>query len=124
MKFIICLAGGAILTAVAIGGISGLFGLGIEREIWFGMLAPTLASVVARVAIERQRRLSPQKMLKCLIQAFVVKFMFFGVYIVVLAKTNQVRLETFVICFVFFYLALHMAEAFELRRAQARQLKK
>ncbi|MDR0310665.1 MAG: hypothetical protein LBJ21_03655 [Acidobacteriota bacterium] len=120
MKFVAYLAGGSILTALVFGGISGLVGLGAEKEIWFGMLGPTLASVISWVAIERQRRLNPQKILKCLIKAFVIKFLLFGVYIAVLVKTTQVRPGLFIGCFAFFYLALHAAEAFELRRVQTR----
>jgi hypothetical protein len=120
MKFVAFLAGGSILAAIILGAVSWLTGLGAGKEILFGMLGPTLASVVAWTAIERQRRLNPQKMMKCLIQAFVIKFLFFGAYITVLVKTDQVQPGLFVVCFAFFYLALHMAEAFELRRAQAR----
>ena len=120
MKFVAYLAGGSILTAIVFSIVSGAAGLGAAREIWFGMFGPTLASVVAGIALERQVRLNPQKMLKCLIQSFVVKFLFFGAYIAVVVKTNQVRPGYFVGCFAFFYLALHMAEALELRRMQAR----
>ena len=121
MKFIACLAGGSILAAIVFSAVSGLTGMGAGKEIWLGMLAPTLASVITWVAIERQKSLNSQKMLKCIIQAFVVKFLFFGVYITVLVKTNQVSPKSFAVCFAFFYLALHIAEAFELRRAQAEQ---
>ena len=60
-------------------------------------------------------------MMKCLILSFVIKFLFFGAYIVVVVKASQVRPGFFVGCFAFFYLVLHMAEAFELRKTQARQ---
>lgn len=119
MKFVAYLAGGSVLSAAAISGVSGLVGLG-AREIWLGMLGPTLASVISWMMIERQTRLAPNQILKCLILTFVIKFLFFGVYIVVLVKANLVRPEFFVGCFAFFYLALHTAEAFELRRTQAR----
>ena len=120
MKFVACLAGGSILTAIVFSIVSGAAGLGAEREIWFGMLAPTLASVVAWTAIERLRRLNPQKILKCLMLSFLIKFLFFGAYIIVVVKTTQVRPGFFVCCFAFFYLALHMTEALELRKTQAR----
>ena len=118
MKFIACLAGGSILVAIFLNAVSGLAGLGAEKEIWFGMFGPTLASVVTLVAIERQKILNPQKMLKCIIQSFVIKSIFFGAYIVGLVKTNQVRPGPFVGCFAFFYLALHVAEAVKLHKAQ------
>ena len=120
MKFVAYLAGGSILAAMILSVVFRLAGLGPVRDIWFGMLGPTLASVVTWVTIERQRRLNPQKMLACLIRAFVVKSVFFGAYIAVLVKTSQVRPGPFVGCFAFFYIALHMAEAFELRRVQTR----
>jgi hypothetical protein len=119
MKFVAWLAGGSILAAIVFSAVSGMTGLGASGEIWFGMLGPTLASIITWMAIERQRRLDPQKMLKCLIQSFVIKFVFFGAYIAVVVKTNQVRPGLFVGCFAFFYLALHMAEALELRKTQA-----
>jgi hypothetical protein len=121
MKFVACLAGGSILTAIVFSVVSGVAGLGFEREIWLGMLGPTLASALTWVALNRQMRQGPQKMLGCLIKAFMLKFMFFGVYIVALVKTNQVRPEPFVCCLAFFYIALHTTEAFELRRAQIRE---
>ena len=122
MKFIVSLAGGSVLTAIVFNAVSGLTGLGAGKEIWFGMFAPAMASVVTWMAIERQKHLNSQKMLKCIIQAFVLKFLFFGVYITVLVKTNQVNPKSFAVCFAFFYLALHIAEAFELRRAQVARL--
>ena len=122
MKFVACLAGGSILSATVLSIVSGMAGLGAGRDIWFGMFAPTLASVITWMAIERQKRLDPQKMLKCLIQSFVIKFLFFAAYITVVLKTNQVRPGVFVGCFVIFYLALHMTEALELRKTQARQI--
>ena len=121
MKFVVWLAGGSILAATVFSIVSRFAGLGAEREIWLGMLCPTVASVVGWMAIERQRRLNPQKILNRLIQAFMVKFIFFGAYVFVFVKTGLVRVMPFVACFAFFYFALHMAEAFELRRAQAKQ---
>ena len=118
MKFIAYLACGSILAAAVFSAVSILAGLEAGKEIWFGMLAPTLASIVSRVAIERQKKLNPQKMLKHIIQSFVVKSIFFGVYIVVLVKTNQVRPGLFIGCFAFFYLALHITEAIKLRTTQ------
>jgi len=120
MKFIAYLAGGSILTAMVLNAVSVLTGLAVGKEIWFGMLGPMLASVITWVAIERQKITNPQKMLKCIIQGFVIKSFFFGAYIVVLVQTNQVRPGLFICLFAFFYLALHMTEALELRRVQAR----
>ena len=120
MKYIGYLAGGSILTAVVLSIVSGLASLEIEREIWFGMLAPTLASVLAWMASVRQRHPDSRMILKRLTQAFVVKFLFFGVYIVVLVKTGQVRPEPFIGCFALFYVALHMTEALRLRRMQVK----
>ena len=118
MKFVAYLAGGSILAAIVFNAVSRAAGLGAEREIWFGMLGPMLASVVTWVVIGREKILNQQKMLRCLIQAFVVKFLFFGAYIIVLVKTDQVRPGFFVCCFAVFYIALHVAETFELRRVQ------
>ena len=120
MKFIAYLAGGSVMTAVVLSTVSALAGLGAGREIWFGMLGPTLASVVGRVAIDRQKNLNPQIILKSIIQSFVVKSIFFGVYIAALVKTKQVSPGPFVGCFAFFYLALHIAEAVKLRAVQNR----
>ncbi|MCL2877830.1 MAG: hypothetical protein FWF13_03515 [Acidobacteria bacterium] len=120
MKFVAYLAGGSLLAAIVFSVVSGAAGLGVQREIWFGMFGPTLASVLTWVALKRQMRHGPQKMLGCLIKAFMLKFLFFGVYIVALAKTNQVRPEPFVCCLAFFYLASHITEAFELRKVQIR----
>ena len=118
MKFIACLTGGSVLAAIVFSAVSGLAGLGAEKEIWFGMIGPTLASVVSRVALDRQKNLNPQKILKSIIQSFVVKSIFFGVYIAALVKTNQARPGPFIGCFAFFYLALHIAEAVKLRAMQ------
>jgi len=120
MKFIAYLAGGSVMTAVVLSTVSAFADLGAGREIWFGMLGPTLASVVGRVAIDRQKNLNPQIILKSIIQSFVVKSVFFGVYIAALVKTNQVSPGPFVGCFAFFYLALHIAEAVKLRTVQNR----
>ena len=118
MKFVAYLAGGSILAAIISSVAFRAAGLGAEREIWLGMLGPMLASVVTWMVIGREKNLTQQKMLRCLIQAFVVKFLFFGAYVIVLVKTDQIRPGLFVCCFALFYIALHIAEAFELRRVQ------
>ena len=121
MKFVACLAGGSILTAIIFTVISMITGLGAEKEIWLGMFGPTLASVVTWTAVERQKRRSQQKISRLMIQAFMIKFLFFAMYIVFFVKTNQARPEIFITCFAFFYLALHISEALELRRTQSGQ---
>ena len=115
MKLLWCMLAGSILAAIALAFVAGMQ---IRLEIWLGMAGPLIAAVFSWIAMVRQHARNDRGMTRLLIQAFAVKLVFFAVYISVILRSRCVRPMPFVLCFAGFYLALHIVEAFGLRRMQ------
>jgi hypothetical protein len=100
----------AWIAAVAV------FGRAIGRDVAFGMAAPLAAVVVTWVLVVRAHRRGPAAVTSVMLQGFVGKMIFFGVYVV--AVWTQARPEPvpFIASFTGSFLALYLVEAMLLGR--------
>jgi hypothetical protein len=103
-----CVLAGVIAVAV--------LGPGWVREVGFGMLGPLLAAVASWELIERTYRRDPVKVTGRMVAAFGVKVVFFGVYVAVMLRGLALHGVGFVVSFTAYFIGLHAAEAFYLRR--------
>jgi len=115
MKLLWWMSAGSILAAIVLTFVAGKQ---TRMEIWFGMAAPLIATIVSWIAMVRQYGRNSRGMTGLLIRALAAKVVFFAVYFIVLLRSRCVRPIPFVICFAGFYLALHIAEAIGLSRMQ------
>jgi hypothetical protein len=88
----------------------------LRLAIWLGMLGPLVATLCAMVAMNRAYRRDPASLTGVMIKAFVAKMVFFGGYVALIVKSGWVRPVPFAVSFIIYFLALHMIEAFRLRR--------
>jgi len=116
MKLVWWMLAGSILSSLV---LSPLFGAEARLEIWLGMLGPLASAVASWIAMERQHLRRPEGMTRLMIRAFAAKMVFFAAYIAVLLRSGWVRPIPFVVSFMGYFLSLHAAEAFGLRRLQA-----
>jgi hypothetical protein len=119
MKLAWWMAAGSVISSLI---IAALLDGGIELEVWLGMLGPLAAALASWIIMERQRKRHPERLTAVMIKAFAAKMIFFGLYITVLLKAGWVRPIPFVISFIGYFIALHLAEAIGLRRVQAADL--
>jgi hypothetical protein len=107
------MAGGGLLTALA---IVSLPGMDSDREVFLGMLAPMLATTATWVMVERTYRWRAERLTPLMMMAFGGKMVFFGVYVTLMLTVLTLRPAPFVISFTSYFIALYAIEAFYLRR--------
>jgi hypothetical protein len=109
-----------VASAISAFGIVAYLGdeatLDLRLAVWLGMLAPLAATLCSMVAINRAHRRDPASLTRVMIGAFVAKVFFFGGYVMLVVKAGWVRPNPFAISFVSYFFALHIIEAFRLRR--------
>ena len=119
MKLVWWMLSGSVLSSIA---LAILLGAKTRLEIILGMLGPLASALASWIAVERQHIRRPEGLTRLLIKAFAAKMIFFAGYITVLLGAKLVRPIPFVISFMGYFLALHVMEAFGLRRLQAASL--
>jgi hypothetical protein len=104
---------GGSLAAWAAVTLAG--GAGLNPELAIGMAGPLTAASATWVAVERTHAAAPVKVTGVLIAGFAAKMLFFGA-LVVMVGAFGLRLRPFVVSFAVFFIAMHVLEAFFLRR--------
>lgn len=107
--------GGSLISwgAVTLAG-----GAGLNPELALGMAGPLASASATWVAVERAHASSPTRVTGVLIAGFIAKMVFFG-GLVGLVAVLGLRPRPFVISFAVYFIALHVLEAFYLRRLLA-----
>jgi hypothetical protein len=104
--------GGSLMSwaAVTLAGGSEL-----NPELAIGMAGPLTSASATWVAVGRTHASSPAKVTGILIAGFFAKMVFFAA-LVGLVGALGLRPRPFVVCFAVYFIALHVVEAFYLRR--------
>jgi hypothetical protein len=113
MSPVVWMVGGGLLTSLAIVSFPGV---GSDREVLLGMLAPLVATTGTWVLVERTYRWRPERLTPLMVIAFGAKMVFFGVYVTLMLTVLTLRPVPFVISFTAYFIALYAVEAFYLRR--------
>ena len=109
MKRVLWTAAVTVLSAVALATWIG-------RDIWFGMAAPLIVFSVSWILVERVYRANPERLTSMMIGAVAGKLVFFGAYVGVVVGMLGVQPVPFAASFAGYFIALHMVEAFWLKR--------
>jgi hypothetical protein len=107
------MAGGSAAVWVAVTTLSQA---PVNPEALFGMLGPLAASLVTWALVERVHVAAPERVMNVLMQAFMAKVLFFGLYIVVMLRVVGVRTMPFAISFTGYFIGLYVMQALFLRR--------
>jgi hypothetical protein len=86
------------------------------REVWLGMLAPLVVVGATWVLTERVYRANPERLTSMMISAFAAKLIFFGAYVGLAIGVLGMKPVPFAVSFAGYFIALHMIEAFWLKR--------
>ena len=85
-------------------------------EALLGMIGPLLAACASWVAVERMHAVAPERVMSVMLTAFMVKMMFFGVYVAAMLRGLELRRTPFVVSFTIYFIALYAMEALFLKR--------
>ena len=85
-------------------------------EALLGMIGPLLAACASWVAVERMHAVAPERVMSVMLTAFMVKMMFFGVYVAAMLRGLELRRTPFVVSFTVYFIALYAVEALFLKR--------
>jgi hypothetical protein len=103
---------GAVMAALAAIAAGSLLGYqGIARPVFGGMIGPVTAVVATWIVAVRTFRGNPAALTKVLATAFLVKVVFFTVYVVVMIKLAELPARTFGLSFMAFFIGLYAVEA-------------
>jgi hypothetical protein len=109
MKPVLWLAGISAVSAALLGAAFG-------REVWVGMLAPLFAACGTWALTERVHRANPGQVTAVMIGAFAGKLVFFGGYVALAIGVLGMHATPFAVSFAGYFIALHVIEAYWLRR--------
>jgi hypothetical protein len=92
----------------------------LASEVFYGMFGPLVASASAWMVIERVDRTRPERTFGVMVAGFIVKMVFFGVYVAAVFTKPGLQAIPFVVSFTGYFLALYGLQAFWLTRMRAR----
>ncbi|MGE3512549.1 MAG: hypothetical protein AB7N65_27105 [Vicinamibacterales bacterium] len=87
-----------------------------SREVLLGMLAPLGVAAASWVVVALAYRVDRTRVTGVLMAAFGVKMVIFGAYVTLMLRGMDVRPVPFVVSFTAYFIGLHLAEAWWLRR--------
>ena len=106
------MAAGALVAALGATGIA--MGLGydrVARPVFGGMLGPLIAVVATWIVTVRTYRRNPAAVTGVLMRGFLVKLLFFAVYVSVMVKVAELPVRLFGLSFTAFFIGLYAVEA-------------
>ena len=120
MKLGLQVLAGSVLSTLIIVFITGKAATPDWRMgVWLGMCGPLVASLCSMMLVARTFRKHPDRLMNVMVGAFAAKMLFFGGYIALVVKAGRVSIIPFAVSFTGYFLALHIIEAWRLRRLVA-----
>lgn len=85
-------------------------------EVLLGMAGPLVVESGSWILTERTYRRAPDRLTRVMIAAFSAKLVLFAAYLAVMLKGLPLRPLPFVVSFTFYFIALHLVQAWSLQR--------
>jgi hypothetical protein len=106
---------GCVLSSVVVTLVSDA----ADLDIVLGMCGPLAVATGSWVLTERTWQREPARLTAVMIAAFAAKLIFFAGYVAFMLSVLSLRPIPFVASFTTYFIALHVLEAFSLRRLLA-----
>jgi len=113
MKAVVAMAAASIASVLVVGI---LVDPRARLAVLLGMLGPLLMAGGSWVLAERTYRERPQALMSVMIAAFAFKLVFFGAYVGLAIGVLRVQPVPFIVSFTTCFIALHLIEAFWMKR--------
>jgi hypothetical protein len=104
----VCVASGAALVALVPGWTA--------PDVAAGIAGPLLAASVTWLTVSRAARANPRGLTSTMMAGFLVKIVFFGVYVVVMLRGVGVAPVPFIATFTVYFVGLYAVEAVLMHR--------
>ena len=101
---------GAVLSIGVLGIAGWIFPLYL-LELFLGWFGPVLAGFITMYFVIQAAKKEPYSITKTLVKGFVLKMVFYGLYIIIFFKLYSFKPIPFVCSFAGFFLGLHALEA-------------
>ena len=106
-----------ILIGLGLTGLlSGTLFSAYSSEIFLGMLAPLLLSILSILWNENSFKKDSQKLTNTLIKSFMVRAVFFAVYLILIFTYYDFEQIPFIISFTSFFMIFYVVEALFLQK--------
>ena len=106
-----------ILVGLGLAGlIGGTFYSNYFSEIFLGMVAPLLLSIVSILWSESSFKKSPQILTNTLIKTFIARAIFFALYFILIFTYYDFEQIPFIISFTSFFMIFYVIEALFLQK--------
>ena len=103
---------GAVVAALLVIATASMLGYhDIARPVFGGMIGPAAAVVATWIVAVRTFHGNPAALTGVLAMAFLVKVLFFAVYVVVMIKLAELPARPFGLSFMAFFIGLYAVEA-------------
>ena len=113
MKYIVSI----ILLGVGIAGLTvGTFYPQYQSEIFFGMIAPLLVSIISIQLSKHTFINKPEKLTAILIKLFTFKMIFFAGFLIIIFAFYAFEPIPFIVSFTGFFILFYIIEAIFLKR--------
>ena len=113
MKPVAWMIGASVMSSLA---AVALVGVTTAVAVLLGMLGPLAMASTSWMLVERAYREHPDRLTSLMVAAFVGKMVFFGAYVIVMLWFLSLPPVPFVVSFTSYFIALHVMEAWSLRR--------
>jgi len=94
----------------------GIVGLDFLPELTAGMVGPLAVVAASWTIIARAHKFGPARVQQALLSAFIVKALFFALYVVTMVELVGVRTVPFAVCFAGYFIGLYAMQALWMRR--------
>ena len=113
MKPLRLMIGSSLMSWLA---TAALVGTRTSLDVLLGMIGPLVIAGATWVLMERTFARNPARLTSVMVMAFAAKIVFVRAYVAVMLKVVALRPVPFVASFTSYFIALHLMEAFCLRR--------
>jgi hypothetical protein len=101
-----------VLVSAGLWGAAAILVPTAKSEIFLGMLAPLTAGIATLWTVHRIPQQNPTLVTRYLLRAFLVKMVFYGVYVTVVFLFLTFNPAAFIVSFTGFFILLHGIEAY------------
>ena len=116
-RAILRFAGGDLNAIIGLAGlVGGTFFNDYSSEIFLGMVAPLLLSIVSVLWSESSFKKSPQMLTNTLIKTFIARAIFFALYFILIFTYYDFEQIPFIISFTSFFMIFYAIEALFLQK--------
>ena len=112
-----------IYTVIFLIGIAGIFSRffdNMNSEIFFGLSGPVLVGFITIFFMIKYSNNGAMRLNRILVKGFVIKFIFYGAFIITIFTVYSFKPVPFMCSFTFSFIVLHMMEAVVLKKIQGR----